>query len=780
MCTFPKIGGTGESSSTAILVVGLGSGLFGYDNAFAAPLVSLPHFVQKYQGHGEAFTANNLSLIFSVPLVGSALGGLLAGLPLQRKIGRKYTCLVAYTLCCVPGSVLQLFAPNIGALVFGRTWNYFGVAILMCVCPIYLADLVPPHLRGRAVGVLTCYMAGVAVLGTVTVWGSQRVQSDWQYKIPLTLQACLPALFFLTSCFLVESPTWLVLRGDVENARRVLLSLRKNNHELVEAEISSLIQAITSNQSQRADLKWWYILRRQNLKRTLTTSMYICLSQIGGQVLTLQYSTVILVQSGVSDPFRITILIFMVQFLGMVVGPYLMDRLGRRPTCLVGFTILFFLDVAAGGLACAGLESPARSQAIAALFIIFSFINAASFQSICYLVYAEIPPAKLREPTAAYTSLWGMVTATATTFAVPQITNPDAGNLGAKAALIFAGCQLITITLTYFYLPETRGRTMAEIDEMYAAGIPMSAWKYPKKPRAKSRAVDTCITRRESATTGTKHFQPRPSGLSPISSPESSRAITTPSDPSWTPNDSAQIPISSPFSSPNQSNQLDDILSQQRTEEYLTHFDVALCEILSTFTSIHPSPIRIYILPLSYQHVGLLHATLSLAACHMGTSEIDNNQTMLTTAIEHEVQAIQSLGALLLKEEYFGLNDAEEELTLAMVLILVLHDICESGKSLHGTHLNGVVFLLFPNCCQTDWSYSIQRLLVGCAFMGFSGAEKSALTNDVRQYVFDADDFSLETIVGCPAGLFQRIGAALEAGKSYLVKKLSVNNFQDS
>lgn len=84
----------------------------------------------------------------------------------------------------------------------------------------------------------------------------------------------------------------------------------------------------------------------------------------------------------------------------------------------------------------------------------------------------------------SWSLFWSYVTAVITTFAVPQITAADAGNLGAKAAFIFGGCMAGTIAFTWFYLPETKGRSLAEIDEMYnTKGLPMSRWKdYNCKP----------------------------------------------------------------------------------------------------------------------------------------------------------------------------------------------------------------------------------------------------------------------------------------------------------
>lgn len=88
----------------------------------------------------------------------------------------------------------------------------------------------------------------------------------------------------------------------------------------------------------------------------------------------------------------------------------------------------------------------------------------------------EIATPSLREPTMSWTTFWSYVTAVITTFAVPQLMSPDAANLGAKTAFIFAGCVFVTIIWAYFLIPETRNRTLAEIEEMYSIGLP--AWKW--------------------------------------------------------------------------------------------------------------------------------------------------------------------------------------------------------------------------------------------------------------------------------------------------------------
>ncbi|KAK9436261.1 MFS transporter, SP family, general alpha glucoside:H+ symporter [Metarhizium brunneum] len=462
-----------------LVIVGLAMGLFGYDNAFASPLVSLPLFVERYQGPGFqgalVFSARNLSLIICIPLVGAACGAF-AAIPVQKHLGRKGAYILAYSLLCVPSSILQVFAPNLGALVVGRFANYVGVSILTNVCPVYLSELIPAHFRARAVGFTVAGSGVLSVVATVVVWATEKLGDQWQYKIPLLVQVVFPATLALLSLLLTESPVWLLAKGRHDDARRNLLLLRGGNAALVEKELALAAAALKSH-SEQVNVNVWEILKPANLERTISASAPLCLSQVGGQILVLTYSTVILVQSGVADPFKITIIIFLLQFLGTLIGPFLLDKIGRRPVALAGFVVLFAIDVVCGALACAGLATQSQRIGLAALCIVFSFTNATCFQSIAYVLPTEVPTSRLRESTMAWTTFWSYTTAIITTFAVPQITNADAANLGAKAFLIFGGCMLITLVWSYFYLPETSNRTLAEIDELYAERIPKRHWK---------------------------------------------------------------------------------------------------------------------------------------------------------------------------------------------------------------------------------------------------------------------------------------------------------------
>jgi MFS family permease len=92
-------------------------------------------------------TARNQDLVFSLPLVGSVIGGLLAS-PLNFHLGRKWPLIAAYIIS-VGGGLLQVFAPNLGAFIGGRSINSVALGIINATAPLYIAEvgIVPPCLH---------------------------------------------------------------------------------------------------------------------------------------------------------------------------------------------------------------------------------------------------------------------------------------------------------------------------------------------------------------------------------------------------------------------------------------------------------------------------------------------------------------------------------------------------------------------------------------------------------------------------------------------------------
>ncbi|KXG51181.1 Major facilitator superfamily domain, general substrate transporter [Penicillium griseofulvum] len=463
----------------ACTVFAAASFLFGFDDKIISPVAALPDFVEKFQGPNPVtgkyvLTARNQNLVFSLPLVGSVIGGLL-GSPMNFHFGRKWPLIIAY-LVSVGGGLLQVFAPNLGAFVGGRSINAVALGIVGVTAPLYVSEVVPAPIRGRCVSSMNIMNLTAGVVGTVVVFRTEKIDGNLSYQIPIAVQCVLPIILLVLTVPLPESPQWLAGKGNIDEARRSLRKLRGSSDTEVEDELRLMKLSEENERELHAQNKFWHIFQRQHLKRTLAAGSFFSLNQISGIILSTTYTTVFLTELGIADAFSLTIIASCCTLAGTIAAPFVIDRAGRRPTAFFGMGIMFIIDAVAGGLAFDRGNKKA-TMAIAALSFIFNFFWASSFSSLSNLMPSEMATPKLRHHTMSYTIACAQTTAVITTLVVPRLTSADAAGLGAKTYLIFAGCMAAIIVFFYFFMPETRGRTFAEIDEMYAAKIPMWRWR---------------------------------------------------------------------------------------------------------------------------------------------------------------------------------------------------------------------------------------------------------------------------------------------------------------
>lgn len=361
--------------------------------------------------------------------------------------------------------------------------------IASATAPLYLAEIVPSSMRGRAVTSINILTLAAGVLATLVVFGTHAIEGKGAYMIPLGVQCVMPIILIPMTIFLPESPQWLASKDRMDEARHNLRMVRGWSDSQVDDELRVMKMCEDNERALSANVRFWNIFDRENIKRTITAGSFFSFNQISGIILSTTYATVFLQELGVGSPFTLTVIASCCVLAGTLAAPFTVDQAGRRPTALVGMVILLIIDVIAGALA---FDTSKRSNAlaIAALSFIFNFFWGASFYSLSNLLPAEIATPKLRNYTMSYAIAWAQTTAVITTFAVPQLTAADAANLGAKTYLVFAGCMACIITFVFFLLPETRGRTFAEIDEMYDAKISMRKWrKYETKTEAKQATI---------------------------------------------------------------------------------------------------------------------------------------------------------------------------------------------------------------------------------------------------------------------------------------------------
>ena len=290
--------------------------------------------------------------------------------------------------------------------------------------------------------------------------------------MPLGLQNVFPIVMAISMLYVMDSPTSYLIVGDDANAEKSLRLVRGGYTEEEIAREMGVLKLQNQLRMEEDTVKWYEIFMGTNLRRTLLGTFLGIIQNLSGGIFAGNYATIFLSQVGTANPF---VLVFGLNILvlgGSVVGLFLVDTIGRRRLLLGSFLALAVIDLTIGCLGFADATKSGVVKGIAALSLVFGFIAAAGLSPLVWLLAAELPTARLRNVTNAWILLCISLSSLTITYVVPYIANADAGNLGPRTYLIFAFFMGFGLVMSWFYWPETQGRTPAALDEMFGARLP--------------------------------------------------------------------------------------------------------------------------------------------------------------------------------------------------------------------------------------------------------------------------------------------------------------------
>ncbi|RAO72321.1 uncharacterized protein BHQ10_008333 [Talaromyces amestolkiae] len=244
----------------------------------------------------------------------------------------------------------------------------------------------------------------------------------------------------------------------------------------IEEEYGIIVRTIEHERSMLQDEpKYIDIFKGLNLKRTLTVMLLAVSQQLAGLAIISTYSTYFFSLAGLADPFLGTVIISCVNLLAVLVWSFTTDKFGRRTiinTCQTVVCVILFL---CGGLYWTGATN-GNAKAGTGLLVICCFWTFAVQIIIMsyYLFSAELPSALLRVKTGPITFLTNSIVGVATCYATP----PMLLALSLKTGFVYGAFSVPICVLMWLYLPETRSRSVSEIDELYERNIP--AWRWSK------------------------------------------------------------------------------------------------------------------------------------------------------------------------------------------------------------------------------------------------------------------------------------------------------------
>ncbi|KAI0400474.1 putative sugar transporter [Xylaria palmicola] len=442
---------------------------FGYcQGVFAGVLVS-PDFLNLFP---EINNGNISGAVTSSFFLGAFVGAILA-FGLGDKLGRKNTIIAGHVLNTV-GGALQASAYSLPQLVIGRTLNGIGIGITSTMSPVYLGECVKPHLRGRLLVIGASSNVSSFALANWISYGLAFRGGALQWRLPLAIQLVFPFFIFPIVPLVPESPRWQLLVGRDDAAKEVLSRLNDVSvaDDSVKGDYNSIKASIRLERAHRVPLM--DVLRNrdrtQNLRRLILSCGTQFMQQFTG-INSLGFYLPTLLHESVGFDLQTSRLLAAVSgtiyFIAAFFSLAVIDRVGRRKLMLYGSLLMAACHLIASLTLKAGQEDASRMKTFGsvtvAFFVLYHAVFAPTWSGIPWVYAAEVNSLgwRTRGAGAATATNWG------TGFAVVQFTKVGIDNLQWGFFLIFAVLCLAFFPVVYFFYPETAGRKLEDMDEMF-------------------------------------------------------------------------------------------------------------------------------------------------------------------------------------------------------------------------------------------------------------------------------------------------------------------------
>ncbi|TCD61909.1 hypothetical protein EIP91_007723 [Steccherinum ochraceum] len=437
-------------------VVYWGIVLFGYDTGVGGGVVSQPYFQQHFglvnaDGTVNKHKSDDLSSNVVSVLQAGAFFGALGSAPISSAIGRKWT-LFGFTLFFTIGAILQTIAGGsrgIGYIYAGRVVAGVGIGGISAVSPAYVSECSPKDVRGRITGFFQIMVAFGVMLS---------------YFVNFTVK---------------ESPRWLASVDRKDEALKNLAYYRRKpvDDEEVRHEMAEIEAAIYEEQEARKGLGWKEaFLGKGNWPRFMIAVVIFTLQQWSGQNSVSYYAPQIFASIGyrgnstnllASGVYGILKLVSTIIFIFFFV-----ETLGRRLSLFIsaiGMGTLFFI---VGALlkthpppSDPNVPPPPASRAMAGMLYIYVCFYSLGWGALPWVYVSDIFPTRTRH--------YGLATASASqwlfNFVLSKITPTLVTDLGYKIFLMFGTINILGMGTFSLLLPETKGRSLEEMDIIFGA-----------------------------------------------------------------------------------------------------------------------------------------------------------------------------------------------------------------------------------------------------------------------------------------------------------------------
>jgi SP family galactose:H+ symporter-like MFS transporter len=440
-------------------IASLGGLLFGYDTGVISGALL---FIKQDFSLTPTMQGITTGIVLAGATLGAAFGGTLAD-----RFGRKHVIITVAVLFSL-GALLSALATALWVLILARGIVGLAIGVASMLTPLYLAEMAPADKRGAVVS-LNQFCITFGILASYVVdYGLAEVAGGWRWMLGIGL---IPGVVLgLGMLVLPESPRWLLGRGRTADAEAALLSLRGTKD--VSAELAELQRDL---RAEHAETPAWSMLWRRGARKPLIIGVGLAVfQQITGINTVIYYAPTIFQQAGLGSASAAILAsagVGVVNVVMTVVAIRLMDHAGRRKLLLIGLaTMSVTLLILAGAFA--GGQSQVLGFVTAGALAAYVGGFAIGLGPIFWLLISEIFPFAVRGRgmSLATVANWGSNLAVTVVFLdLIRLLGP------AGTFLLFAVLTVAGLAFAWTLVPETKGRTLEQIEADMAGGVAPAA-----------------------------------------------------------------------------------------------------------------------------------------------------------------------------------------------------------------------------------------------------------------------------------------------------------------
>ncbi|KAH6670283.1 general substrate transporter [Plectosphaerella plurivora] len=470
----------------AIMVAYCCSTANGYDGSLFGTLLASDKFKAFFGiensgiGAGMATSIYQIGSLVSLPFVG----------PAMDTWGRRVGMFIGAVIIIL-GVIVQttcVYSNSIGHFMAGRFLLGFGVQIASSAGPVYVVEMVHPAHRGLLGGLYNVMWPVGALVASLATRFSDNYPGTKSWLIPVGLQAMFPGIICIGALFLPESPRWLYTRNKRDEATSLLARVHGGgsvNSEWVKLQLHEYEEFL---EMDGTDKRWWdyraLFRNRASTYRLMCNCIVATFGQLAGNSIVSYYLSAFLDTAGIKKgvtQMNVQIGMAAVQIVFACVGSSLVDRLGRRPMLMTVNIVCGLCWI--GILVPASIANvtdkdnqeqidkvtPAVSSAILAWVYLFQICYSTGWTPLQALYPVEVLSYEMRGKGMAFSSLFMNAALLTTQFGVPVALK----NISWKTYIVFCVWCFVQAGVFYFLIPETKNRTLEELDHIFSSPNPV-------------------------------------------------------------------------------------------------------------------------------------------------------------------------------------------------------------------------------------------------------------------------------------------------------------------